>query len=369
MKGVAMPNATYTPSSMRTLSGQTEQTGNPVIRDIIYNIAEPAKAHLRAFAGSKYLKLVKKGVGLDEAKHVVIVTVYNEYERLEFFLSYYRLRGFDGFIFINNMSTDGTRDFLVKQDDVTLYDCAGSYKNSRYGVDWVNCLLSRHCHDKWILFVDADEFFCFDSDHGAAPLAARLEAVGKPSLQSLLLDMYADKPVEEVHVPSGSDPLQFCPYFDSSGYYISRELASNTSWIKGGVRQRVFFDQIHDGPALNKTPFVKWKRHFAFLKSAHECWPPRINGEGQIPESALLHYKFVSNSSIVKNSTISDQHTSEYKAYTDVRETRSFVNAGSVTYVDPRQLVDLGIIASLRLLPVSEAVTESDRTAASQPVA
>ena len=121
-------------------------------------------------------------------------------------------------------------------------------------------------------FVDADEFLTFDIGDGKlCDLIAELERNGRKSAQSLMLDMYSDAPGGVPHcVNEGQDPLETSPYYDSRGYYISREVSSNTTWIKGGVRNRLFFDKVGSGPALNKTPLVKWKRHYAFLKSAHQ---------------------------------------------------------------------------------------------------
>lgn len=337
----------YLVSSMKTLSNSEERLRTPLSTSIKFQFMEPIKAHIRKVLKSFELKKIRLLSSLRRANVVLIICAYNEGPRLKFFFDFYMKLGVDHFIFIDNQSTDDSLSIAKSYSNVSIYLANGSYKQSRFGVDWINYLLSTHCNNKWVLFVDADEFLTFDIGDGKlCDLIAELERNGRKSAQSLMLDMYSDAPGGVPHcVNEGQDPLETSPYYDSRGYYISREVSSNTTWIKGGVRNRLFFDKVGSGPALNKTPLVKWKRHYAFLKSAHQAWPTKINGVGEVPMSALLHFKFVSSSSLY-NADLTARHTSEYSAYIDLKKLKTFVGPTTKTYTGAKALVEDGLILS-----------------------
>ena len=335
----------YLVSSMKTLSNKDELLRPYLLRVAKFQIMEPIKAHLRKAFKRLEIKRVAVKDSLKSADVVLIVCAYNEGPRLKFFFEFYRNLGVDHFILLDNDSTDNSVELVRTSNDISIFSARGSYKKSRFGVDWVNYLLSSYCKNKWILFVDVDEFLTFDKYTGLADLIDALEGAGRKSVQSIMLDMYSDAPGGVPRCLSeGQNPLETSPYYDARGYYISRETASNTMWIKGGVRNRLFFDRVGSGPALNKTPLVKWKWHYVFLKSAHQVWPAEINGVGDVPKSALLHFKFVSSSSLY-NAEIAARHTSEYSAYTNLQKVGTLIGPTTKTYNGPQGLVGDGIIA------------------------
>ncbi|MFT6694856.1 MAG: hypothetical protein ACJAXU_000346, partial [Paracoccaceae bacterium] len=88
-------------------------------------------------------------------------TLRNERVRLPYFLEYYRNLGVNHFMFVENNSDDGSKEYLEQQHDVTLWTTTQSYKRSKFGVDWLNALQSRYGVDHWNLVVDVDEFFIY----------------------------------------------------------------------------------------------------------------------------------------------------------------------------------------------------------------
>jgi hypothetical protein len=66
------------------------------------------------------------------------VTLRNERPRLKYFLSYYRERGVSHFFFVDNDSDDGTREYLARQPDCSVWTTPDSYKRARFGIDWMN---------------------------------------------------------------------------------------------------------------------------------------------------------------------------------------------------------------------------------------
>jgi hypothetical protein len=178
------------------------------------------------------------------------------------------------------------------------------------------------------LHVDADEFLVFPHDDTKTiqQLTAEMDARGQMSMPCLMMDMYSDKAIEDNRCSRGEDPLPVCSLYDRSGYHSVLDKRTRTLWIKGGVRGRIFFSHdILNGPALNKTPLIRWKWSYAFLKCAHEVWPPDVNAGGTrakgFTRGALLHFKFLADiRKKVAEEASRGQHTSEYNAYAAIAQ-------------------------------------------------
>ncbi|HEY3596952.1 MAG TPA: glycosyltransferase family 2 protein [Paraburkholderia sp.] len=324
---------------------------------LLYSAVEFSKAHIRRIAKSREVSAVRMSPGLAAASHVLIMTVHNEAHRMAFFLSYYKALGFEQFIVLDNESTDGLRSLLENEPGVSVFAAKGSYKNSRFGNDWINKVLSKYCSGKWILYVDADEFFVYphSDTKNIVELTAHLAHKRQRSMNSLMVDMYSDRKASANRCRPGENPAQVCPLYDAYGYQTRFDARSRTAWTKGGVRGRIFFEDVWAGPALNKTPLVFWKRPYAFLKSSHQLWPAHLNQpasqSGNAMTSALLHFKFLADiNDKLHAESVRQQHTSEYGAYTDQlhakREEPDFVGAPTARYEGWRSLLRDKLIAS-----------------------
>jgi Glycosyl transferase family 2 len=302
------------------INGRSEKPA--FLRKLWFRTSNIAKARLRTWAHSRDISVVRLRPGLRDAKHVVVMVVFNEARRMPFLLQYYRTMGFQHFVILDNKSTDGLQELLAEEPDVSLLFAKGSFKGARFGMDWINDTLSNYCAGKWILHVDADEFLVFPhcDTQGISGLTAYMEKTRQVSLQCLMLDMYSNKKIRDNICAIGEDPASICPFFDETGYVTYYDPMNETFAIKGGVRGRIYFsDNLWKGPALNKTPLVLWQPHYAFLKCAHELWPASVNGGAPVPgvpHGVLLHFKFLSDlTEKLAAETIRQQHTSEYDAY------------------------------------------------------
>jgi len=95
----------------------------------------------RAIRKRHQLKSVVNRTGQINPDTILAVsTVRNEIVRLPYFLAHHRKLGVGHFLFVDNGSDDGTIEFLGKQPDVSLWVATDSYKESRFGVDWVTWL-------------------------------------------------------------------------------------------------------------------------------------------------------------------------------------------------------------------------------------
>ena len=289
---------------------------------------------------------------------MVFSTIRNERIRLPFFLRYYRDLGVNHFVFVDNDSTDGSREYLAAQPDVSLWHSTGSYKRSRFGMDWINFLLAKHGHGHWTLCVDPDEFFVypFCDTRPLRALTDWLDASSIKSFSAMLLDMYPKGPIDARPYAEGQDPLEITQYFDSGNYTVSRNRRFGNLWIQGGPRARLFFADVPErAPALNKVPLVRWNREFAYASSTHMLLPRGLNlvydeWGGEKASGCLLHAKFLDTFPAKADEEMArSQHyaaSHEYMAYkAGLARHPDLWCRGSEKYINWRQLEILGLMS------------------------
>lgn len=271
--------------------------------------------------------------------------------RLPEFLDHYRALGVSEFFFVDNGSDDGTSAFLKNQPDVALWYTEASYRKSRFGVDWLNALKRRYGRDRWCLTVDTDELLVYpECETRPLPaLAGWLDDRNVRSFSTLLLDMYSG--------PKGSDDdattsLERAPFFDTGNYRAQLDPVYGHNWIQGGPRERAFFPHSpHRSPALNKIPFVRWARGYAYVSSTHHLLPRGLNKQRkQMPTGVLLHPKFLPEfrMSAAKETKRQEHYDrgSEYLAYTaQTVDENGLFHAGSCRFKSWRQLEAIGLMA------------------------
>ncbi len=289
---------------------------------------------------------------------LVFVTCRNEKPRLAYFLEYYRKLGANHFLFVDNDSCDGGREYLAGQPDVSLWTTKNSYKRSRFGVDWLNGLKAKYAVGHWVLVVDVDEFlvypFCDSRPLGA--LTDWLDSASVKSFGTLLLDMYPKGDVNIAHCKEGQNPVEVAEYFDSANYFVERNNKYGNLWIQGGPRMRAFFrDKPQFAPALNKTPLVKWSRGNVYVSSTHALLPRGLNQVydewgGTKPCGCLLHAKFLGTfAEKAKEEIKRQQHyaaSREYRIYAKSKESGlKLWTPQSTKFRHWQQLEDLGLMS------------------------
>lgn len=289
---------------------------------------------------------------------LLFCTQRNEEVRLPYFLEYYREMGVAHFFIVDNDSNDGSTDYLANQPDVSLWRTSGSYKNSRYGVDWLNHLQGKYAHGHWCLVVDPDEFFLypFCDTRPLRALTDWLDSCAIRSFSAMLLDMYPKGGLDDQRYLPGQDPLEIACWFDSGNYTMSRNHLYGNLWIQGGPRARVFFaDEPSRAPALNKVPLVKWDRRYAYVNSTHMLLPRGLNlvydeMGGEKASGILLHAKFLdvfadkAGEEIVRRQHYAESY--EYRACADgLTEETALWCKWSEKYINWRQLEILGLMS------------------------
>lgn len=285
-------------------------------------------------------------------------TLRNEHIRLPYFLDYYRNKGINHFLIVDNDSDDGSLEYLMEQPDVSVWHTRKSYKKSKFGVDWLNWLQFRYGHNHWCLVVDPDEFFIypFCDTRPIRALTDWLDASSIKSFSAMLLDMYPRGPITEQPYQAGQDPMEIACWFDAGNYTMTKNPQYGNLWIQGGPRSRVFFPNEPElAPALNKIPLVKWNRRYCYASSTHMLLPRGLNQVydewgGEKASGLLLHAKFLDTfTAKAEEELVRNQHYSasvEYKAYAErLRDAPELWCKWSEKYINWRQLEILGLMS------------------------
>ncbi|QUS36039.1 glycosyltransferase family 2 protein [Falsirhodobacter algicola] len=289
---------------------------------------------------------------------LLFCTLRNERIRLPYFLDYYRKMGVGHFLFVDNGSTDGSRDYLARQSDTSVWTTTASYRQAGFGIDWLNGLLRRYAHGHWALTVDPDEFLVYPFCD-RRPLDALTDWMASCSIRSLsamLIDMYPREAIGAATYREGQDPFEIAQWFDAGNYQISRNETYGNLWIQGGPRSRVFFaDRPRAAPALNKVPLVRWHRNYAYISSTHMLLPRGLNATydrwgGEQVSGCLLHAKFLDTfGGKAEEELQRGEHyaqSREYMAYRDRMEHELVLwSRWSEQYVNWRQLEILGLMS------------------------
>lgn len=328
---------------------------------------EPLKLQVKRLLHAHELSVVQDNLAaLAKAKFVLISTMRNEAFRVAYFLEHHRKLGFEHFIIVDNQSDDNLRALVRDAPDVTVFSANGSYKASRFGIVWVNHILSTYAVDKWILHVDPDEFLVYPEcdREPIGELARKLEGAGMKALPTILVDMYSARPVTENACLPGQNPLEVCSYFDGDTYSESVQNPLSVKHIRGGPRARVFFGgNVAESPMLNKTPLVRWRPHYAFARSTNEIWPPYLAGnlfaKRKGMAGALLHFKFLSEFvAKIEEERERKEHCEEYSDYSNALDraaSMSFMTENSVRYEGWRSLARCALISTIMMgAPMNE---------------
>ena len=194
-----------------------------------------------------------------------VVLAHNEAHILPDFLSHYRSLGPISFLMVDDHSTDATPDILRRQPDVTVFHPVPGSVYASDKAAWQSQLLDMHADDAWCLVSDIDEHFVYRcmERKSLRQLIRELEREGAEALVTIMVDMYADKPLHD-HVYTGGGLLPAFPLFDGPasypfGYHLwfrsrryRQRFPSPQFRVKGGMRRRLFFDRVADASSVQR---------------------------------------------------------------------------------------------------------------------
>lgn len=300
-------------------------------------------------------RLDDRPIDVTDGEILCFVGLRNEATLLPHLLNHYRGLGVDRFFFLDNGSTDGTRELILEQPDSHCFHTEGSHFAENIDPPrWINTLMNVFGTGHWCLSIDADELLVYPDFErvNLRQLCSYLDSTGADAVIGSMIDMYADGPLAEYSYDGKIPLVEASPYFDPEpGWLRARDGMYPPEQMFGGVRERVFwhgrFKQTFP-PCLTKVPIVKWGRGTHYHVAQHTISKVRFS-ELRV---ALLHFKFVwgfrqkSASSLSENAQLKEKTLEERAAYMEALERNpklALRNQRSVRYRgDAAQLVELG---------------------------
>lgn len=240
--------------------------------------------------------------------------VHDEMYFLPEFLRHYRGLGVERFVFLDDASTDGSRELIATQPDCMLLGSDKRYfdevdgKRALYA--WRQQLMDRFCRGQWAIFADADEFLALPAGVTAEAMTDRLDRLGSASAWGVMVDLY---PATAAEIRVGGDaPFRLADpwYFDARRHLWCRPGAARPIGLYRGSRARLLAEnRIPTGGGgfrdllarlglagllklnnLGKVPLVKWSDTTRW-DGSHRITPPPATGD----LLAILHFKFTAD--------------------------------------------------------------------------
>ena len=252
---------------------------------------------------------VVAGSDVDPSGFTVLAILRNEMYFLPRFLAHYRGLGVRRFVFLNDRSDDGSREYLLKQSDTVVVESERTYGDqievasgrsgtaihSRLLYLWRALLHDMFAPDRWALQVDLDEFVLLPDGMRFPELVSRLDAERVRSVWGVMLDVY---PRDFKTYASLADSSRLDDstnwYFDGERHLRLRVFGSPRT-LHPGARARLYrtygVDRLHPDfrdptrgvdlrrlhrlalglphtyNIMQKPTLLKWKEHACFFNS------------------------------------------------------------------------------------------------------
>jgi hypothetical protein len=253
-------------------------------------LADPALARggnrLRLLSGPERLQR------LEAARLLVVCVVRDERVMLPHFLAHHRALGATAFVVVDNLSSDGTREYLEAQPDVVLYLADTDYRDSHFGVAWQQAVLAAHAQGRWALLVDADELLLYPGcEHTPLPaLLDRLEAAGHDAARTPMIDMVPRGPLRDADFARVA-PKEAANWFDRTPllrWHVGGGLYTNAPTWLSALRHRLIPHSPPNAFTAQKTALLRWRPWMRLSEGLHY-----VTGVSPAPQSLFLgHYKY-----------------------------------------------------------------------------
>jgi len=282
---------------------------------------------------------------LKENDPILLCAVKNDLDKVKMQIEYHRKIGIKHFAYIDNMSDDGTFEWLKGQDDVSLFSVDKIFKASVKNA-WKRQVTDILGYDKWYLNLDSDELFIYPGveTKNINAYVDFLECKKIKSTLSPMIDMYSIGAIfGETYLNSRGIQNKYC-YFDIDTYKM--EKSHSKYLIAGGPRMRLFpkFSCL-----LTKYALVKLSKEV--LLDTHGNYPHKYSFQTKGVIAFLLHYKFLlQDYNEYKKRAISGVmhgESAEYKYYINILEQNpnlSFYYAGSSKLNGSMDLMKINIV-------------------------
>ena len=272
------------------------------------------------------VKLIQKNSKSQNNKDIPILisAVKNDLYRVKMQIEHHRKIGINHLVYIDNMSDDGTFEWLLEQE-IDVYRVDDKFSATAKDA-WFRQITDIYGYDRWYLILDSDELFVYPGmeDNKINKLTDFAKESNIDTFQTFMIDMYSkdelvggkseDIPLEKYDIKEENR------YFDTDSYFINQAYEGDR--ILGGPRFRVFSDKNQSfTPLLTKNPLV-FLRNDRFF-GIHHSIPFHKNFNNAII-SGILHYKFLPSDNKKYKKIVEEGNYAggsiEYKRYLEVIE-------------------------------------------------
>lgn len=241
------------------------------------------------------LELVSAPGGVERAQEApvsVVACMRNEMFMAPHFLSHYRALGVENFLIADNLSDDGTLEYLADQPDVTLFSVDTDYRYSQYGVGWQQALMSNFRVNRWSLVADADELLTWQQPQrqNLPDLLQEPEFADAEAVRVFMLDMYPDGSLAGATFASG-DPFAETGYVDRAPFlstWPGRGPYSNAPTWTSALRHRLLPGSRPDLFVAQKLALLRYRPWMRFSAGLH------FGAEMNVADRELIfgHFKY-----------------------------------------------------------------------------
>jgi hypothetical protein len=235
--------------------------------------SSPTLGHRQPTNQLELLSPAARADALREAPVLVVAVARNEMLMAPHFLAHYRRLGVRHFVFVDNLSDDGTREYLHAQPDVVLYSADTDYRLSHFGVAWQQAVLAAHAVGRWALLADLDELLVYP-DCETVPLATHLQALqaeGADAATVLMIDMYPEGDLDAADMARG-EPFSVAPCFDRQPllrWLPGSGCFSNAPTYLSGLRHRLMPDSAPNHFTSQKVAALRYQPWMRLSEGLH----------------------------------------------------------------------------------------------------
>lgn len=254
---------------------------------------------------SSYRKKLVEAVRINDStikttEPILICAVRDDLHKVKKQIEYHSKIGISNFAYIDNNSTDGTYEWLLEQEGISLFRTDERFSPT-ISISWRKQVMDIFGYERWYLVIDSDEFFCYPGMERISinKYIEFIEEKGYQAAFAPLLDMY---PKGDLFLSNECSFDESYNYFDTDSYMCKAFLDEMT--VKGGPRARVLLKgnefnlkkmnvfQLKKFPLLYALPYT--------IPGIHENFPYQRKTTSKKPIAFLLHYKLTSRSEIEK---------------------------------------------------------------------
>ena len=288
-------------------------------------------------------RLDSNNIQVNKSDVCLLVAVRDNELLLPYFFEHYRKIGVGRFFIVDNMSSDGTIDFLVKQKDTYIFQTDEPYRVEGMRVKenhnkWLN-QICKYVYGNWCVVVDSDEFLIYPDyeNINVKDLATYLDNEKSSCLKTTNIDMYSKYSVKDTILEIGQNPLEILEYFD---FPLNNH----------HPRLRILPHRKKAGGKLGKISFLKVDSETHIQPGHHNVIPCKPS---ETVTGGTFHFKL--DSSYIPHLIEACErkvywHQSQFKSRILARFKKNpdlsfYDKEVSIKYIDSKQLVDLGIMA------------------------